>query len=141
MGLPLRFQRSGGAVFELRNRDHGNAELEEAGQSIGFTDGAQVFAYDTGLRRRVYRMTVSEISGTARDAFQAWFDDEAQGVFQQWTLTVPQLNPATQSASQLVLAGARFLDPALEWEELFEGWWAVSFVFYTEEEGPTAPPV
>lgn len=142
MGPPLRFQVSGQQPVLIRNREYGNTELRERGQEAGMTDGDQIYAYDLSLNRTVYDCSITNVNKIDRDLFQAFFDDQAKGLFTPFTMMIPQLEPIAQgSPAPIVITGARFLSPALTWSEDDEGWWAVRFSIYTQQEGPTGPPV
>lgn len=136
----LTFTVAGKTPLQIRNREPGNVDLHELGQVLGATDGSQIYAYDTQLSRRVYRMTLANVSRIDRDRFQAFFDNDARGVFIPFTVSIPGGAPEA-GENGLTISGARFLAPALEWTAANrDGWHSVSFDIYTQSEGPTAPP-
>lgn len=138
----MKFEAANGAFVHLRNRMRGDAHDEEAGQSMGFSDGDQFYAYDTALTRDTYSMQIDEITDDERAAFQTWFDDDLQGVFGVFTLTIPP-HPRG-SGYPRVIANARFSSPALRWTSVDEApggeRHTLRLDFFTEEEGPTGPP-
>ena len=76
-------------------------------------------------------------------------DGEALGVFNAFTLTIPAPRVLDGARGKLgagadgpvVLTGARFSSSTLQWTEDADGVFSVAFEVYTQEEGPTGPPV
>ncbi|TAL43086.1 MAG: hypothetical protein EPN91_07135 [Salinibacterium sp.] len=136
----LTFQKPGGALVSIRNRELGNTELLDLGQVLGLTDGSQVYAYDMARTKHVYSITLSSVTYYDRTRFETFFQSDALGVFNYWNVTVPGLNPASGEPASTTITNCRFMQPGLKWVEEREGFYAVSFEFYTEVEGATGPP-
>lgn len=141
MATQIVFRVAGKTPCGIRNREPGDVELVDNGQAIGATDGAQVFAYDMSLSTRTFRYSLANLTRADRDRFQAFFDDDAQGAFVPWSLTIPGRAPETGEGADIVITGCRFSSTVLEWvSSSRDGWYSVSFEFFTQTEGPTGPP-
>lgn len=137
MANQIVFRVAGKTPCAIRNREPGDVELVDNGQALGATDGAQVFAYDMSLSTRTFRYTLANVLRADRDRFQAFFDDDAQGSFVPWSITIPGRSPEGDQT----ITGCRFSTSVLEWTSSSrDGWYSVSFEFFTQTEGPTGPP-
>ena len=142
MTSQLSFQVAGGQPCFIRNREFGDVEVKMLGQATGLTDRDQVFVYDLALTEQRFSMKISNVARVVRDRLQAWFDDEAKGVHNPWTLTIPGLSPETGEDTPRQITNCRFAHSSLAWESLpgTDGWYSVSLEIFKLTEGPTGPP-
>ena len=89
------------AVFKLgRSPDKGHQVTDDAGQTVGPTDGAKVFVYQTRKRVKVHSYGVSGITTAEWLAFREYSRDVIKGALESFTF-------AWGSTS---LAGCRLMD-------------------------------
>ena len=140
MGSRLRFQVTGKAPVFIRNREFGDTKQQNKAQAVGASDGLQIYAYDMGLERTTYAFQLSEVPKDQLDELQRFFDDDAQGAFNPWDLTIPGGDPALNDGSPKLLQNCRFAQGGLQHQEVHNGWFDLTLTFFTQEEGPTGPP-
>jgi len=140
MGTQVALKVTGGQPTFIRNRDRGNLQVHDLGQVVGATEGAQIFAYFLELKSDTYGLQFTEVPEVELDALKAFFDDEAQGVFTAFDVTIPPHARHFPPKGPVTIANAHFLKGSLTWEETDEGIFSVSFQVFTQQEGPTGPP-
>ena len=141
MRSSLTFQVAGKSALVIRNREPGNTELFDDGQALGLTEGTQAFVYDMSLSTKTYSFQLSNLTRFDRERFQSWFDSDAKGMAVQWSVTIPGLAPEVGQGTPTTISNCRFLSGSLQWTEgSRDGWWSVSFDFFTQTAGPTGLP-